>query len=359
MLAALSNDGSLEPSEQVLLADRKVAYETRFGAPVDIQSGRSARQLLRFVVDPVARTSFRNVFGYALAATAHYEEATELTDEQLQDVERCRLDFVIPYALANHALVASGRRAYNACTGLLDEADDRASKSGDNAALQVSTAIRMRMLIAQASFEAAASRADVDLSVATRSLRGELRGIHALALAGLGRVRRSGEMADAALRSSIGVEAHISAHCALAVGALNQNQQDVALTHASEALRRAIYTGMIESFVSAYRGCPELLVSLLQERGQHAPLELVLKRAGDQQLVPASELGQERSVMSLSPREKEVLALLAQGLSNAEIGRALFISAVTVKVHVRHVYEKLGVRSRAAAALRASQLGRD
>ena len=77
---------------------------------MDIQSGRSARQLLRFVVDPVARTSFRNVFGYALAATAHYEEATELTDEQLQDVERCRLDFVIPYALANHALVASGQR---------------------------------------------------------------------------------------------------------------------------------------------------------------------------------------------------------------------------------------------------------
>ena len=61
--------------------------------------------------------------------------------------------------------------------------------------------------------------------------------------------------------------------------------------------------------------------------------------------------------MSLSPREKEVLALLAQGLSNAEIGRALFISPVTVKVHVRHVYEKLGVRSRAAAALRATQLG--
>ena len=160
------------------------------------------------------------------------------------------------------------------------------------------------MLIAQASFEAAASRADVDLSVATRSLRGELRGIHALALAGLGHVRRAGEMADAALRSSIGVEAHISAHCALAVGALNQNQQDVALNHASEALRRAIYTGMIESFVSAYRGCPELLVCLLQERDQHAPLELVLTRAGDKQLVPASELGQERSVMSLSPREK-------------------------------------------------------
>jgi ATP/maltotriose-dependent transcriptional regulator MalT len=66
----------------------------------------------------------------------------------------------------------------------------------------------------------------------------------------------------------------------------------------------------------------------------------------------------ERSVQSLSRREKEVLALLAQGMSNAEIGHVLFISPVTVKVHVRHIFEKLGVRTRAAAVLRATQLGR-
>jgi len=120
-----------------------------------------------------------------------------------------------------------------------------------------------------------------------------------------------------------------------------------------------VHTGMIESFVSAYRGCPELLVCLLQDREQHAPLERVLTRAGDNKLVPESASTNERSVMSLSPREKEVLALVAQGLSNAEIGRSLFISPDTVKVHVRHIYEKLGVRSRAAAALRATQLGRD
>jgi DNA-binding NarL/FixJ family response regulator len=53
----------------------------------------------------------------------------------------------------------------------------------------------------------------------------------------------------------------------------------------------------------------------------------------------------------LSPRESEVLALLAEGLSNREIGKRLFISEVTVKVHIRHIFEKLGVRTRTQAAI--------
>ena len=57
---------------------------------------------------------------------------------------------------------------------------------------------------------------------------------------------------------------------------------------------------------------------------------------------------------ALSPREREVYDLLCQGLSNIEIGRRLFISQATAKVHVRHVYDKLGIRSRTALALNAA-----
>ena len=117
---------------------------------------------------------------------------------------------------------------------------------------------------------------------------------------------------------------------------------------------------MIESFVCAYRGCPQLIVCLLERRELHDPLMLVLRRAEDAQLAASAGIQPgDNSVLSLSPREKEVLALVAQGLSNAAIGRTLFISPVTVKVHVRHIFEKLGVRSRAEAALRAAQLNRD
>jgi len=53
---------------------------------------------------------------------------------------------------------------------------------------------------------------------------------------------------------------------------------------------------------------------------------------------------------ALSPRESEVLKLLADGLANKEIADQLDISVQTVRVHVKHIYEKLHVRSRVEAA---------
>jgi predicted ATPase/DNA-binding CsgD family transcriptional regulator len=58
----------------------------------------------------------------------------------------------------------------------------------------------------------------------------------------------------------------------------------------------------------------------------------------------------------LSPREREVLQLLSQGLSNAEIAHKLVISTATVKVHTRNIYGKLDVSNRAQAIVQAQKL---
>lgn len=56
--------------------------------------------------------------------------------------------------------------------------------------------------------------------------------------------------------------------------------------------------------------------------------------------------------MNLSPRERDILELLCEGLANKEIADRLGISVETVRVHLKHIYEKLHVRSRTEAAMK-------
>jgi DNA-binding NarL/FixJ family response regulator len=59
----------------------------------------------------------------------------------------------------------------------------------------------------------------------------------------------------------------------------------------------------------------------------------------------------------LTPREAEVLALIAEGLTNTEIAERLVVSAATVKTHVNHIFAKAGVRDRAQAVVYAYSHG--
>ncbi len=64
-----------------------------------------------------------------------------------------------------------------------------------------------------------------------------------------------------------------------------------------------------------------------------------------------------RNLELLTPRENEILRLLAQGLSNCEISESLFIAEQTTKTHVGHILSKLGLRDRAQAVVLAYESG--
>jgi DNA-binding NarL/FixJ family response regulator len=77
-----------------------------------------------------------------------------------------------------------------------------------------------------------------------------------------------------------------------------------------------------------------------------------------QRLTPGPEPTQAPTlIQQLTPRERDILQLIALGKTNREIGADLYISLGTVKIHVQHIIGKLGVSDRTQAAVRAVELG--
>lgn len=95
---------------------------------------------------------------------------------------------------------------------------------------------------------------------------------------------------------------------------------------------------------------PEELVAAVRStaRGDASMSPVVRDRLATREQTPRT---------SLTPRELEVLQLVAAGSSNREIGRELMLSEATVKSHLVHIYDKLGVRSRTSAVASARELG--
>ncbi len=78
---------------------------------------------------------------------------------------------------------------------------------------------------------------------------------------------------------------------------------------------------------------------------------------GEVRPVPESHAQGGGGEVVLTTREREVLALLAEGLANREIAAEMFVTLATVKTHVAHIYSKLGARNRNDALGRAVALG--
>ena len=64
-----------------------------------------------------------------------------------------------------------------------------------------------------------------------------------------------------------------------------------------------------------------------------------------------------RRISSLTPRERQVLGMMAEGKDNRDMSRELSISYTTVRSHVRHLLQKLGARSKLEAVVKAADWG--
>ncbi len=132
------------------------------------------------------------------------------------------------------------------------------------------------------------------------------------------------------------------------------------LPHALAPLGRALKLAEPEGYVRAFvdEGAPMArLLSEAASRGITPGYTGRLLAAFDARERESEDELHQPLVEPLSPRELEVLRLIAQGLSNAEIGGRLFLALDTVKGHNRKIFGKLGVRSRTEAVARARKLG--
>ena len=129
--------------------------------------------------------------------------------------------------------------------------------------------------------------------------------------------------------------------------------QVIALTSFKEKdlVRDALAAGAISYLLKDVSG-DDLANAIRAAHAGHSVLAPEAVQALIQPADPATRLGQD-----LTRREREVLALLAKGLTNPEIAEKLVVSHSTVKVHVSHILSKLGVSNRGEAIALAIKSG--
>jgi DNA-binding NarL/FixJ family response regulator len=122
---------------------------------------------------------------------------------------------------------------------------------------------------------------------------------------------------------------------------------------ATARLATVIEDGVWDPVVIAIRAAPRLGEFIAEQPEWRPWIQRLLAASRDTSLATSLGLRIPRAAKGkagLSPRETEVHELVTQGLTNEEIAKVLYISVSTTKVHVKHIFEKLGVKSRIEAA---------
>jgi DNA-binding CsgD family transcriptional regulator len=320
-----------------------------------IDGARRALSIANEGVDPITLTGLLSMYSYALILTCRYAEGLKQIEALLRVAENCGLEFPVPYAQIHRAkaLVGLGRFAPAARTlSTLERYTQDEPGSYFRGSLPVQKA---RLYASVGDLQRALDALSLGPPGGLNSAgRGEFLGWQALFHAAAGQADRAQALGADARRASRGLEA--AALWLLAEGIIALEASDKAA--AAARLNVVIDNGVWDPVVIAIRTVPALGEFVADQPEWRHWLQSVLSASSDATL--ATRLGLRvpraaRRSAELTPRESEVHELLAQGLTNEEIAKQLYISLSTTKVHVKHIYDKLGVRSRleAARALRA------
>jgi ATP/maltotriose-dependent transcriptional regulator MalT len=324
----------------------------RFGELSAVEEARAVTQLLPYVADPLVRNSFRNTYAYACAIAGEYDDAAVALDDLERDAVEHRLTFAATYAGLTRAVIAIARRDFDEGFDRLKSTSTEANRTNDVHVIASCAAVRARGLIALGRFDEADAVASYGHAELIRSMRAELISVRALAHACSGDHDAGLELVESGKAMSHTVELPLVDACIRAMRAarIDEQQADGLASEVATTAKRCWY---VDGLITAYRGFPELARRIASDVRHRPWFSALLRRAHDEAIAQVAGLGATGGPQCLSPREAEVFELIRLGLSNKQIAKKLFITESTAKVHVHHILEKLGAKSRTQAALMA------
>ncbi|MDQ3857884.1 MAG: LuxR C-terminal-related transcriptional regulator [Actinomycetota bacterium] len=308
----------------------------------------------------MTRSFFLEVASYVAKARGDYGRALRLAEDAARTCRDFRLGTArTASSLCCQAAAAIGLRRFR----------DAASAVEEVARLDVRDArhivgerwnLHLKLLISKGRCRSALDlAASFDLTDVPAAVVAESAGLLAIAAAGAGEFDRSRVEAQKGWRLKRTAEAHFYLRFAAAILPLAAGGDgDRARRGAMDVFAETAHAEMLDAFVIAYRAWPALLAAVAQDENAFPVVARVVRAANDQELarragVAIVEVEADERISTLTRREQEVLRLMTDGLSNAEIAKRLFITESTAKQHVHKILEKLGARTRLQAVLMA------
>ena len=312
--------------------------------------------------DPLAASAFLVSAASVAVLRGHYATAQEIADHALRLCTELRIDFAVGACQVYQAAAEIGLRQFPKARRSL-RTFFRDGRWRDDPYFHIEAlTVRARLHASEGALDRALeTQAELPHAVEYSRPLGAYLGTLSIIQAAAGRTSEARMSADAARDQPSGVERRFCADLGAAISDGVDDHPESIQSRITEIVVQCGDADYVDGLVLAYRLYPALLGHLRTDRRADAVAQAALVRSRDFALARRAGIelhatGDDQPFSLLTPREREVLSLILEGLTNAEIASRLFITTSTAKVHVRHILEKLGVRNRLQAALRAQEL---